>query len=92
MYHNQGEAPDPRDLIIAKGCHKGFAFVCIGVYRAKGKHRHVINMSGGGYPWSDVSRWEYVKEALPDYDVWAPDASRNILSDGREQYMATSGV
>ena len=86
------DIPDRRDLIVAKGWNKGYAFVCIGVYRTKGPHRYVVTMTGGGYPWSSVSHWSYLHDALPDYDVWAPDASRNILSDGQEQYMATSGV
>ena len=92
MNHIQKDIPDKRELIVAKGCHKTYPFVCIGLYRAKGCHRFVVTMTGRGYPWSSVSKWAYLRDALPDYNIWAPDPSRNILSDGDEQYMATSGV
>lgn len=92
MNHIQGETPDKRELIVAKGYRKGYPFVCIGLYRVKGKHRYVVTMTGGGYAWGNVSKWSYLKDALPDYDIWAPDPSRNILSDGQEQYMASSGL
>ena len=72
MSYNKNDLPDKRELIIARGCQKGYQFVCIGVFRSQNNRKHIVTMTGGGYAWCNVASWDYMHDVLPDYDVWGP--------------------
>lgn len=74
--------PDPRELIIAKGTFKGQAFVCIGIIREQEGKRIFVSMFGEKLPWYAVSKWDYLHDVAPLYDVWAPDGTLFYMNPG----------
>lgn len=74
--------PNPRELIIAKGHYKGQPFACIGIIREQGDKRIFVSMFGEKLPWHAVSKWNYLKDVAPLYDVWAPDGTLMYMNPG----------
>ena len=79
MNHNIN-TPDARELIIAKGNYKGQPFACIGIIREAGDKRLFVSMFGEKLPWYSVSKWEYLHDVAPLYDVWSPDGTLFYLN------------
>lgn len=82
--------PDPRELLIARGHFKGQPYACIGIIREHDGHRAFISMFGEKLPWYTVSKWEYLKDVAPLYDVWSPDGTLfymnpNMVGPGRDE-------
>lgn len=67
--------PDPRELVIARGHHKGNAFVCVGILRERDGKRLFVSSFGEKVPWSSVTKWDYLHDVAKEYDIWAPDGT-----------------
>lgn len=76
--------PDPRELLIVRGWHKGNAFVCIGIIREQEGKRSFVSSMGETIPWSQVSRWDYLHDVAPAYDIWADTTTRYYRKDKYE--------
>lgn len=74
--------PDPKELIIAKGTHKGVAFVTVGIIRDVNGHKYLVSTVGPKIVWSSVTKWNYLSDVASAYDIWGnastPDPLNNI--------------
>lgn len=74
--------PSPKELVIAKGTHKGVTFVTIGILRAVNGHRYLVSTVGPKITWSSVTKWDYLSDVASAYDIWGntstPDPLNNI--------------
>ena len=68
-------APNPRELLIVKGHYHGQAFVCIGIIREQGGKRAFVSTMGEKLPWGAVSKWDYLRDVAPLYDIWSPEGT-----------------
>ena len=69
---NKTILPDKRELIIAKGSHKGTSFVTIGIFRQVNDRNYLVATVGPKISWSLVTKWDYLSDVAQAYDIWGP--------------------
>ena len=69
---NRKTIPDPRELIIVRGTNKNYSFVSVGLIRMLKDRYYFVANTGAKICWSNVTKWDYLKDVAPDYDIWAP--------------------